>query len=112
MTTQTQDLLARVQALHTDIANGRIVEALNEFYDPQVEMQEGLQPATVGLAANLEREQAWLDNVAEWRSFELVSLATSGQTTFAETSMEFVLKDGTAVRVGDASLVVRSLAGD
>ena len=97
MTTQAASLLERVTALHDAIARGEIVEALHEYYAENVEMQEGLQPPTVGLAANLEREQAWLATVAEFKNFEVKSLAVEGDTTFAETVLDYVDTDGNAI---------------
>ena len=92
MTTQSTDTNQLVHALHDAIAAGRILEALEEFYDENVEMQEGTNPPTVGLHANREREKAWLETVADFKNFEVKALATVGDTTFAETVMDYVDK--------------------
>ena len=96
MSTQTQEttIAARLRALHEDIAAGRIVDALPEYYGDDVRMQENSDEPCVGLAANLEREKAWLDGIAEWRSFELLSFAVHGDVSFAETEYAYRTKDG------------------
>ena len=54
----TPDLRHRVDTLNTMIQQGRIMEAMEEFYADNVVMSENDAEPTVGLAANLEREQA------------------------------------------------------
>ena len=101
MTNQTN--LDRVLELNRWVAEGRGLEALDEFYTEDVSMQENTLPPTVGREANREREQAFFDSVAEWRKYEVVESAAQGDVTFTETVMEFVLKDGTEVRMEQAT---------
>ena len=99
MSTQTQDttIAARLRALHADIAAGRIADVFADYYADDVRMQENTDAPCVGLAANLEREKAWLDGIAEWRSFELLSFAVNGDVSFAETEYAYRMKDGQEV---------------
>ena len=108
MSTQptTTDVAQRSQELHDFIASGRVLEAMHEFYDPDVRMQDDSEEPTLGFEANLAREKAWMENVQEWRSFELRSLAVRDNVSFAETAMEFVTKDGQAIRLEQVSRAV------
>jgi len=87
----------RVEALQRYIAEGRIIEALHEFYAEDAVMQENTSPPCAGLAANLEREEEFLASVKEWRDFTVVAIAAEGDTTFVESTMDFVTTDGTEV---------------
>ena len=100
------DLSRRVAELHQYIAEGRILEAMDEFYDENVSMQDNLMEPCVGRAANVEREKSWLETVQEWKSFEAKNLAVVGDTTFAETSMDYVTKDGQEVHQEQVSRAV------
>jgi ketosteroid isomerase-like protein len=100
MTTKTETtVMQRVRHLHEYIAEGRILEALHEVYADDVVMQENLEAPCRGLAANVEREKAWHRGIAVWKGFEVKALAVDGDTSFAETSMDFVAVDGTAVHL-------------
>lgn len=91
------DLRRRVEDLQQWIATGRILPAMDEFYAPDVVMQENQQPPCVGLAANRERERAFVEAVREWKLFRVLCLAVAGDTSFVESEMRFVLRDGTEV---------------
>ena len=95
----TQQTLTRARDLHEYIQTGKILEALDEFYADDVRMQDGNQPPTVGLSANREREVQFLENIKDWKGFEVLSIAAEGDTSFAETTMEFTTQDGTEVRL-------------
>ena len=102
----SHDLLQRVRDLQSYIAEGRILEAMHEFYDESVEMQEGLAEPVRGLAANLEREQQFLDAVAEWKGFEVHAVAVDGDRSLVEATMDFVDRDGEAVHYEQVSRAV------
>ena len=48
----------RVDQLNSMIQQGKIMEAMNEFYADDLVMAENDNEPTVGLAANLEREHS------------------------------------------------------
>ncbi|MEN0019421.1 MAG: nuclear transport factor 2 family protein [Planctomycetota bacterium] len=97
MTTTSVDLRARAEQLVEFIQNGKIIEAMSEFYTDDVQMQENSNPATIGQAANIEREKQFLDNVAEWRGFTVKSLTVGDGVTAIENVIEFKAKDGSDV---------------
>ena len=91
------DIQQRVTDLQQAIGEGRIIEALHEFYDSNVVMQENDAEPMLGLKANLVREQAWLDSVAEFRKFEVLAQAVEGDTSFVESAMAYVDKEGNEI---------------
>ena len=105
-TTINDTIEKRTRDLHDFIAQGRIEEALREFYAEDVSFQENLDEPMVGLEANLERERAWLATIAEWRGFEVKAIAVDGHTSFAETSMDYLSTDGEAIHSEQVSRAV------
>ena len=101
--TTDQNNLDRVLELNRWVQEGKALEAMHEFYSDDVLMQENTEPPTVGRAANIIREQAFMDNVKEWKRYEVVSAASSGDVTFTETVMEFITQDGSDVRMEQAT---------
>ena len=84
----THDLKTRVNDLNKMISEGKIMEAMNEFYADDVVMAENDQPPTVGLAANLEREQAFVDNTT-WYGLELKEVALGDNLSMVAWFMDF-----------------------
>lgn len=80
----------RVRDLQEYIASGRILEAMEEFYAQDVVMQENLNAPCAGRAANVAREREWLETVKEFRSFEVLALATDGDVGFVESAMSYL----------------------
>ncbi|MCZ6836582.1 MAG: hypothetical protein O7G85_12470 [Planctomycetota bacterium] len=100
MTTSTQhDLEARLNDLFDHIRNGRIMDAMNEFYDEHVVMNEPAYGDTVGLAANLEREQGFVDSVKEFKNFEVVASGVGDNVTFYENVMDWISQDDQEIHV-------------
>lgn len=106
MTSTTDSVLERTRALQQYIAEGRILDAMHEFYADDVVMQDDSEEPCRGLAANVEREQGFLDAVAEWKAFDVVSIVADDTTSFVESTMDFVLKDGQAVHLAQVSRAV------
>ena len=100
MSTQTEaTVLERVRAMHDYIREGRILDAVEEFYAEDCAMQEGLGEPIRGRDVNLEREKEFLDSIAEWKGFEVKAIAVDGDRSLAETTMDFVTKDGQEVHL-------------
>ena len=60
-------LSERVDKLNAMIRDGKIIEAMTEFYADDVSMQENETPPTIGKSQNIEREKRFVSNVIEWR---------------------------------------------
>jgi hypothetical protein len=98
-TPTTITLQDRLEDLFSYIREGRIIDAINEFYAEDAIMQENSLPPTMGRKANLEREKQFLSTVKEWKRFDVLSKSVGEDFTFYETVMDWVATDGTPVHV-------------
>ncbi|RPH79132.1 MAG: hypothetical protein EHM80_08620, partial [Nitrospiraceae bacterium] len=90
----TIHLQQRLNDLFGYIRQGKIIEAMNEFYDKDVKMQDNANPPTIGQAANIEREKQFLSGVKEWKGFNVMASAVGDNVTFYECSLDFVATSG------------------
>ena len=99
-TASAADLAARVKDLVSYIQNGRIVEAMHEFYADDVRMQENNNPPTDGLAANVEREKQFVNSVKQWKSLnvEAVAVDAARGKSLVQNNFEFEGVDGKTYR--------------
>lgn len=84
----------RINELLEYVRGGRIMDAMKEFYAEDTVMTEPAYGDTVGLAANLEREQGFVDSVKEFKNFETRAVAVDGDTSIYENVMDWVGTDG------------------
>lgn len=98
------NLTQRASELQSWINQGRIIEAMNEFYAPDVSMQENANPPTVGREANIERERQFLAQVGQWKGSTVKALGVGDGVTFAEVILEFVSTQGQDVRLEQVSV--------
>ncbi|MEM7681002.1 MAG: SnoaL-like domain-containing protein [Planctomycetota bacterium] len=85
---------ARIHELLDYVRNGRIMDAMKEFYADNVVMNEPAYGDSVGLAYNLEREQKFVDSVQEFKGFETPAVAVDGDTSIYQNVMDWVGVDG------------------
>lgn len=102
--TVTAISLDRLSDLIRYIREGRIIEAMNEFYAPDVKMQENANLPTVGLQANIEREKQFLSNVKEWKGFEVKAMGGGNDNTFYEAIFDFVTMDNKPAHLEQVSV--------
>ena len=88
----------RVQDLIAHVEQGKILEAMEEFYADDVVMQESNGAATVGKAANLERERAFFGSITEPETRAL-SVAVDGDRSAINWLFEFTGADGKRYRM-------------
>ncbi|HSE60411.1 MAG TPA: ester cyclase [Nitrospiraceae bacterium] len=100
----TTNLQQRLQGLLDHIRNGKIIEAMNEFYDRDTVMQDNANPPTKGLAANIEREKQFLNGVKEWKGFTVKASAAGDNVTFYECMMDFIATNGQPVHMEQVSV--------
>ena len=100
----TTNLQSRLQDLLTSIRQGKIMEAMKEFYDAETVMQDNTNPPTKGLAANIEREKQFLSGVKEWKGFNVTGFGVGDNVTFYECVMEFVATNGQTMRLEQVSV--------
>ena len=92
------DSNVRINELIEYIQQGKILEAMEEFYAEGVVMTEPYH-TTEGKAANIEREKEFLASVAEWKNFEVKATAVAGDVSLSEQVMDWVTTDGQAMHV-------------
>jgi ketosteroid isomerase-like protein len=100
----TVHLQQRLQDLHNHIRQGKIIEALNEFYDTDTVMQDNDNPPTKGLAANIEREKLFMSGVQEWKGFSVKTSGVGDNVTFYEATADFVTTDGQYMHLEQVSV--------
>lgn len=88
----------RIHELLQYVEEGKIMEAMEEFYADDVVMEEPAYGKTVGLPANLAREQKFMDGVAEFKRFEAVP-AVGEDFSVYENIMEWRTVDGQDVHM-------------
>lgn len=89
-TTTEVNLKDRLEELLQYIREGRILDAMREFYAENVAMQENAGPPTVGLAANIEREKAFMSGVKEWKGFAVKGIGVGDGVTFYEAVFDLI----------------------
>ena len=82
------EIRKRVDSLNAMVQQGQIMEAMNEFYADDVVMVENDAEPTVGLAANLEREQAFVDNTT-WYGADLKNVAIGDDLSMSQWWLDF-----------------------
>jgi len=95
-------LKEHVQDIFHKLASGEALEAFDRYYADDVSMRENAGAATVGKAANREREIAFLSSVKEWKSLDVHAIATDGGpddgVATIEYSFEFINTDDQPVK--------------
>jgi ketosteroid isomerase-like protein len=103
-TMSTGNLQQRLQDLHNHIRQGKVFEALNEFYDTDTVMQENANPPTKGLTANIEREKQFMSGVKEWKGFNVTASAVGDNVTFYEATLDFIATSGQHMHLEQVSV--------
>lgn len=95
----TTNVQQRLNDLFGYIRQGKIIEAMTEFYDRDAAMQENANPPTIGQAANIEREKQFMSGVKEWKGFNVTASAVGDNVTFYECSLDFIATSGQPVHM-------------
>jgi len=100
----TTDLQQRLNNLFDYIRQGKIIDAMSEFYDNDTVMQDNANPPTKGRAANIEREKQFLSGVKEWKGFTVTASGVGDNVTFYESTMDFIATNGQPVHLEQVSV--------
>ena len=100
----TTNLQQRLNDLFGYIRQGKIIEAMNEFYDKDIVMQENAHLPTKGLAANIEREKQAISGVKELTGFTVTASGVGDNVTFYESTSDFVTTSGMPGHVEQVSV--------
>ena len=95
----TTNLQQRLDDLFGYIRQGKIIEAITEFYDKDVKMQENANPPTIGQAANIEREKQFMSGVKEWKGSNVTASGVGDNVTFYECNLDFIATSGQPVHM-------------
>ncbi len=98
------NLQQRLEDLLSHIRQGKVIEAMNEFYDTDTVMQDNANPPTKGLAANIEREKQFMSGVKEWKGFNVNATGVGDNATFYESVMDFIATNGQPVHMEQTSV--------
>ena len=102
-TVQEQELLTKANEVVDLLAEGKFIEAMENYLADDVQLFEGNNPAKVGKAFCLAEEQKLLDTVTAFHGYTVTSgPAVKDDTTFYEAVMEFDTNDGTQHRFEQA----------
>ena len=88
----------RVQQLIDYVHDGRIQEALDEFYADDVAMQENLAPPVVGRVANQRREAAFFASIT-LHGNHAQSFVVDGNHAVIRWDLDFTGADGKRYRI-------------
>ena len=105
MSSHVQD---RVNELMSWVKQGKIIEALDEFYGENVSMQENRNEPTVGREPNRDREHKFLAQIKDFHGFDTTAIGVEGGeggtgTALIESWMEFTNTEGQKVRLEQVS---------
>ncbi len=100
----TANLQQRLNDLFGYIRQGKIIEAMNEFYDKDTVMQDNANPPTKGLAGNIEREKQFMSGVKDWKGFIVTTSGVGDNVTFYESTSDFVTTGGVPVHLEQVSV--------
>jgi len=106
MTTTTPTIADRVSDLQDYINNGKILEAMDEFYADDLVMQENSETPTTGLASNIEREKRFLATVKDWKWTKCTATAVNEAdgVSILEYSFQFIDTEGKSVTYEQATV--------
>ncbi len=84
----------RVQDMINYVQQGKIIDAMKEFYSDDIVMQDNKNPPTRGKEANLKREQAFVDSVKEIHENRAASFVVDADRSAIEWILDFTNKQG------------------
>ena len=80
----------RVGRLIEYVRDGRIFDAIDEFYAEDVELGRRAQAPMFGFETRAGRHWVRANANAEWRNFRVRGVGVNGDTSFIESSLDFV----------------------
>lgn len=86
-------LLEKITDLNDLVLQGKIMEAFEKYYHPDVVMQENEDPPTVGKAANRKREKEFLASITDFRKAEPIHVTVGDNVTMVEWHYDYTHKD-------------------
>ena len=85
----TTDLKANFEEIKALVLQGKAMDAFEKFYGDDVVMQENETPATVGKAANRDRELDFFSKLTEFRGAEVKAVAYGDDVIISEWFLDY-----------------------
>src|ERR1700688_3471330 len=95
--TKAVDVATLDKTLNDRILKGDILGAFDEFYAPNVVMQENNTEPFVGKEVNRKREETFVASVEKIHSGKVVASAVNGAVTFSQWDLDVSFKGGNRV---------------
>jgi hypothetical protein len=92
------------QALNQQILGGDIMGAFDKYYAEDVVMQENSAEPFIGKTLNREREQQFVNSIAEFHGASVPSSAVNGNTSFSEWEMDVTFQGGFRVKLAQVAV--------
>jgi hypothetical protein len=88
-----KDLRTLVDELNQMILEGKILDAFEKFYSPDVVMQDNDYPARVGKELNRQYETDFVNGLTEFRGAKVISTIISDGIAVVEWWFDYTHKD-------------------
>jgi len=85
----TAELQANFEEIKALVLQGKAMEAFEKFYGDDVVMQENETPATVGKAANRDRELDFFSKLTEFRGADVKAVAYGEDVIISEWFLDY-----------------------
>ena len=87
------DLKTEVDQLNQMVLEGKILDAFEKFYAPEVVMQDNDYPARVGKDLNRQYEEGFVNGVTEFREARVLNTLVSDDMAVTEWWFDYTHKD-------------------
>lgn len=84
---------ANIKKVTDMVLEGKAMEAFEAYYHDDVVMAENNNPATVGKAANRQREIDFFGAITEFRGAKVLNMAVGENSSMVEMEMDYTHKD-------------------
>jgi ketosteroid isomerase-like protein len=99
----TETTREQVKRLIATVEQWKLLEAIEQFYADDVVMQENLNPPTVGIEANLERERAFVASVAKVNEMHAEAVVVDGDRAVINWHQDITNTNGERFRFDQLS---------
>jgi hypothetical protein len=89
----TQQLKQNVDELNGMILEGKILDAFDKFYAPNVVMQDNDLPVRTGFEENRKFEEAFVNGLTEFRGAQVLNTIYSDDVVATEWAFDYTHKD-------------------
>jgi hypothetical protein len=87
------ELKANVEELNSMILEGKILDAFDKFYAPEVKMQDNDYPVREGYELNRQYEEAFVNGLTEFRGAKVLNTLISDDVVATEWWFDYTHKD-------------------